>query len=424
MDINNIQSLKELSKLEDYDPRSLPVKQAREYILKFLAPVKQTERIPIIESLGRVTSSDILSPINVPPHNNSAMDGYAVKASDLNSNMETRLKVVGKAFAGKPFFGDLAPREAVRIMTGAVVPQNLDTVVMQENVELQKEEIIINNRIAKGTNTRNAGEDLQKGKIAIGKGKLIRPGDMGLLASLGIPTVEVFRKVKVVFFSTGDELVGVGEKLGIGEIYDSNRYTLRGLLDRLGCDITDMGVIKDEKKTVENALLEASASADVIITTGGVSVGEADYIKEILDKLGQVLFWKIAMKPGRPLAYGKINDCHFFGLPGNPVSVVVTFYQFVQNALKILQGENQAKMQPIQKIKSGERIRKIPGRTEYQRGIISFENGEWMVKTTGDQGSGILSSVSQADCFIILDATEETIEPGHYVNVQVLEGLV
>ena len=422
--MKKIKSLNDLSGLPDYDPRSLTVEQAKSYITDFISPIEESEIVETMNLLGRVLSRDVISPVNVPPYTNSAMDGYAFKASSIKAGQVSQFHTVGKAFAGKPFTGTVGPKEAVRIMTGAIVPEGTDTVIMQEKVKVENALVSFSDHLPEGTNTRKAGEDIKRGECAVAKGKLIRPGDMGLMASLGIPNVEVYRKLRVACFSTGDELVSIGNDLEIGQIYDSNRYSLNGLLTRLGFEIYDMGVIKDDKLSVEKALIEASKKADVIITTGGVSVGEADYIKEVLNNLGEVLFWKIAMKPGRPLAYGKIKDSHFFGLPGNPVSVMVTFYQFVQDALRKLQGENPIKDRPSQRLRCSSTIRKIPGRTEYQRGIVCFTDGEWTVRTTGDQGSGILSSITRADCFIILQPTDETIEPGEYVEVQMMEGLV
>ncbi|MEK6209868.1 MAG: gephyrin-like molybdotransferase Glp [Pseudomonadota bacterium] len=418
-------SLRELSSADDYDPNSMPVEKARSHIRAFLAPVTAVERLNIRAALGRVLAEEVISPVNVPQHDNSAMDGYAVRFDDLKQDGEATLKVIGTAFAGKPFDGSVGPGQAVRIMTGAVIPQGADTVIQQERAKASGDKVAVAPVTKKGTNTRSAGEDLRLGEPALKRGQPLRPAEIGLLASLGIGEVSVYRKLRVAFFSTGDELVPVGSPLGAGQIYDSNRYTIYGMLTRLGCDVLDMGVIRDDPKAVERAFDEAAQSADVVITSGGVSVGEADYVKQILDHLGEVLFWKIAMKPGRPLAYGRIGRAHFFGLPGNPVAVMVTFYQFVRDALLYLQGQITVAPLPTLKVNCTSAIKKAPGRTEFQRGILTrAADGQWTVRTTGDQGSGILSSMSQADCFIVLPTEVGNLPAGAVVDVQLLEGLI
>jgi molybdopterin molybdotransferase len=418
-------SLHDLSTLSDYDPNSMPVETAREYIRAFLSPVTTVERLNIRAALGRVLAQDVISPVNVPQHDNSAMDGYAVRFADLQSDGPTTLKLIGTSFAGRPFTGMAGPGEAVRIMTGAVIPAGTDTVIQQERAKTSGEHVAVTPVASKGINTRSAGEDLRAGEAALKRGQLVRPAEIGMMASLGIGEVAVYRKLRVAFFSTGDELVAIGQRLGPGQIYDSNRYTIYGLLTRLGCEVLDMGVIRDTPEDVEHAFTEAAQAADVVITSGGVSVGEADYVKQILDRLGDVLFWKLAMKPGRPLAYGKIGKAHFFGLPGNPVAVMVTFYQFVRDALLHLQGQTRIAPLPTQKVVCTSPIRKTPGRTEFQRGILSRDDtGQWRVRTTGDQGSGILSSMSQADCFIILPTDQGNVAAGEAVDVQLLEGLI
>lgn len=418
-------SLRELSCADDYDPNSMPVPKAREYIRAVLEPVSTIERLHIRDALGRVIAADVISPVDVPGHDNSAMDGYAVRFADLKADGETKLKLIGTAFAGKPFEGNVGSSQAVRIMTGAVVPNGTDTVIMQERATASGDAVSVTPVPKAGTNTRKAGEDLRKGEPALTRGQLIRPAELGLMASLGIGEVSVYRKLRVAFFSTGDELVSIGQPLGPGQIYDSNRYTLYGMLSRAGCELLDMGVVRDTPEAVEKAFAEASEAADVIITSGGVSVGEADYVKQMLERLGEVLFWKIAMKPGRPMAYGKIGRAHFFGLPGNPVAVMVTFYQFVRDALAVLQGQTSVKPLPTMKARCTAPIKKAPGRTEFQRGILDrAENGEWTVRPTGDQGSGILSSMSQAHCFIVLPTETGSLETGAVVEVQSLEGLV
>ena len=423
--MSSAKTLHDLTATSDYDPNSMPVEKAREHIRAFLSPVTTVERLSIRATLGRVLAEDVISPVNVPQHDNSAMDGYAVRFADLKSDAESTLKIVGASFAGKPYQGTLAAGQAVRIMTGAVIPAGADSVVQQERARASADQVSVMPLPKKGTNTRSAGEDLRAGEAALKRGQPIRPAEIGMMASLGIGEVAVYRKLRVAFFSTGDELVAVGMPLGPGQIFDSNRYTIYGLLMRLGCEVLDMGVIRDTPEDVEQAFKDAARAADVVITSGGVSVGEADYVKQVLDRLGEVLFWKIAMKPGRPLAYGKIGDAHFFGLPGNPVAVMVTFYQFVRDALLHLQGQTRTIPLPTQKVVCTSAIKKAPGRTEFQRGILSRDaTGQWSVRTTGDQGSGILSSMSQANCFIILPTDQGNVPAGSEVDIQLLEGLI
>jgi molybdopterin molybdotransferase len=405
--------------MDDYDPNAMSVDQARQFIKQFLIPVVETETLPVMQSLGRVLAAAIVSPSNVPNHNNSAMDGFAFKFSD---NIKT-LKVIGTAFAGKPFEGNISAGECVKIMTGAVIPAGADTVVMQERIAIKSDRITLLDAPKQGANVRLAGEDLKIGQTVLAKGNAMKPADLGLVASLGIGEVQVFRKLKVAFFSTGDELVSVGNSLEEGQIYDSNRYTLFGMLTRIGADISDLGNVPDNPKLLEKTLLKASQNNDVVITSGGVSVGEADYMKPLLAKHGQVLFWKINMKPGRPLAYGKIGSSHYFGLPGNPVSAMVTFYQFVQPALQALSGAASRPM-PFLRIECTEPIKKATGRTEFQRGILFDSDGTWKVKPLPNQGSGVLSSMSAANCFIILDETVGNCEVGTTVKVQLFEGII
>ncbi len=405
--------------MDDYDPNAMSVTQARQFIKQFLSPVREAEALPICESLGRVLATDIVSPSNVPNHNNSAMDGFAFKFS---ANLKT-LKIIGTALAGQPFMGNLNAGECVKIMTGAVIPAGADTVVMQERIAIKSDRITLLEETKQGANVRLAGEDLRIGQTVLTKGHIMKPADLGLAASLGIAEVPVYRKLKVAFFSTGDELVGVGKPLQEGQIYDSNRYTLYGMLTRLGAQISDLGNVPDDPAQLEAALLQAAQNNDVVITSGGVSVGEADYMKALLAKHGQVLFWKMNMKPGRPLAYGKIASAHYFGLPGNPVATMVTFYQFVREALLMLQGAT-PKPLPMLMVECTEPIKKATGRTEFQRGVLYDDAGVWKVKPTGNQGSGILSSMSAANCFIVLDEATGNYAAGELVKVQVLEGLV
>jgi molybdopterin molybdotransferase len=417
--------LRELSCADDYDPNSMPVDKARQVIGRFLTPLTARERLHVRSALGRVLAEDIVSPFNVPAHDNSAMDGYAVRFSDLKPEGESTLRVVGTAYAGAPYSGAMPDGTCVRIMTGGVVPQGADTIVMQEHVSAKDGQITIGGGHRKGQNLRRAGEDLAVGQVALKRGIAIRPADIGLIASLGIAEVSVYRRLRVAYFSTGDELVSIGTALGEGQIYDSNRYTLYGMLQRLGCDAIDMGVVRDDPKLLETAFREAASIADVVITSGGVSVGEADFVKMLLNELGEVVFWKIAMKPGRPLAYGKVGSAHFFGLPGNPVSVMVTFYQFVRDALLTLAGRNPVEPLPTFKVPCTSSLKKAPGRTEFQRGILSRDGeGRWSVRVTGEQGSGILRSMSEANCFIILPTEQGNVAPGALVDVQVLEGVI
>jgi len=417
-------SLRELSCADDYDPNSMPVDQARQLIARFLSPVIGVERIAVRAALGRVLAEDVVSPVDVPAHDNSAMDGYAVRHADLGAD-EVTLKIVGTAFAGQPYGGPIGPGECLRIMTGGVVPPSVDTIVMQEHTRTSGDRVTIGPGHRKGQNLRRAGEDLPRGGVALARGKLLLPADTGLIASLGIAEVPVYRKLRVAFFSTGDELVSIGSPLAEGQIYDSNRYTIHGMLSRLGVDFIDLGVVRDDPALLEQAFGEASQIADVIITSGGVSVGEADFIKDLLNQMGEVLFWKIAMKPGRPLAYGKIGKAHFFGLPGNPVSVMVTFYQFVRDALYTLMGRDPVPPLPVLKAECVSALKKAPGRTEFQRGVLSCDNqGRWTVRVTGEQGSGILRSMSEANCFIILPTEQGNVAAGTMVEVQVMEGAV
>jgi molybdopterin molybdotransferase len=423
--MNEPVTLPALSCADDYDPNSMPVDKAREVIGRFLSPVTATERVHVRAALGRVLAAQDISPLNVPAHDNSAMDGYAVRHADLRADGEVTLAIAGSAFAGAPYGGRLDAGEAVRIMTGGVVPVGADTIVMQEHVKATDKRVTIGGGHRKGQNLRYAGEDLKAGEPALGKGRRLRSADVGLIASLGIPEIEVYRKLRVAFFSTGDELVSIGTVPQEGQIFDSNRYTIHAMLERLGCEVLDMGVVRDDPALLEQAFGRAAGAADVVITSGGVSVGEADFVKDLLNKLGQVVFWKIAMKPGRPLAYGRVGGAHFFGLPGNPVSVMVTFYQFVRDALLTLAGEAPVEPAPTFRVPCTSTLRKAPGRTEFQRGILSRDaDGQWSVRVTGEQGSGILRSMSDANCFIILPTEQGNVSPGTLVQVQIMEGVI
>ena len=420
-----------ISCLSDYDPDALPVQDAQAIIRQFVQPVSAVEKVAIRSALDRVLAADIVSPINVPSHDNSAMDGYALRGSDLKQDQDLPLRIVGTAFAGRAFDGTVGAGECVRIMTGAVMPAGCDTVIPQEFTRDETDATVTvpAGSVRSGDNRRLKGEDLAAGTPALQKGKILRPADLGLLASLGIAEVPVQRRLRVAFFSTGDELRSIGETLDEGCVYDSNRYTLYGMLTRLGCDIVDMGVVKDDPASLEAAFRTACENADAIITSGGVSVGAADYTKQMMAQLGDVTFWKIGMRPGRPMAFGKISSngksAYLFGLPGNPVAVMVTFYFFARQALLHMMGAATAENPPLMKVRSKAAIRKRPGRTEFQRGILSIaEDGVQEVRITGSQGSGVLRSMSEANCMVVLEHERAEVKAGDMVDVIVFSGLI
>lgn len=408
--------------VNDYDPNAMSVEKAKTWINHFLHNIDQKESIHIKDALHRVLAKSVIATMNVPNHDNSAMDGYAINTEQLDKQGPFSLRVTGKLFAGNKLEG--TTKEAVRIMTGASIPKDMNAVIPQEYVEVNGDNITFQQKPPAMQNIRTVGEDIKIGQTILQKGRRIEPSDLGLLASLGIGSIEVYRKVKVAFFSTGDEIISLGTPLLPGQVYDSNRYSLIGLLQRMDLETFDLGVIVDDKKIIEDTLKKASTFADVIITTGGVSVGEADYMKEILKKIGEILFWKISMKPGRPLAYGKIGGCHYFGLPGNPVSTMVTFYQFVREALLTLSGESPIHPVPMIKAKLLTSIKKIPGRTEFQRGFfVQNPQGEFNVSAIKDQGSGILRSMTEANCFMVLPESMGSLEKDCWVDIQLFDSL-
>jgi molybdopterin molybdotransferase len=403
---------------------ALSVDQARQFILDAVTPVSGWESVPVRSALNRVLHRDVVAPFDVPAHDNSAMDGYALRAADLAAAGETRLTVVGTALAGGAFSGLVGAGQAVRIMTGAVMPRGADLVVVQEVVRSEGDSIVVPPGQKAGQNLRRAGEDLAKGRAALFAGQRVGPAELGLIASLGFAEVLVRRRLRVAFFSTGDEIATVGRPLGPGEVYDSNRYTLHGALTRLGVELLDMGVIRDDPQLIEQAFREAAKDADVVLTSGGVSVGEADYVKQMMKRLGEVKFWKIDIKPGRPMAFGRTGEAWLFGLPGNPVAVMVTYYQIVVDALRKLMGIDPLPPRVSFDVVSAAAIRKVPGRREFPRGTLYLEGGEWRVRPAGNQGSGVLSSMSEANCFIVLPEERGSVAVGDRVAVQPFDGLI
>jgi molybdopterin molybdotransferase len=412
-----------------YDPSALPVAQAQEFIARLVPRVQMVEMLALRPALGRVLARDIVSGFDVPAHDNSAMDGYALRGADLAREGDTVLQVAGSGFAGQALIATAGAGQCVRIMTGAVMPAGLDTVVPQEFVKLDGDKVSVPAGVVRtGDNRRLAGEDLARGEAALSAGRVLRPADLGLLASLGQAEVPVLRRLRVAFFSTGDELRSIGETLDAGCVYDSNRYTLWGMLARLGVELIDMGVVRDDPAALEAAFRSAAQDADAVITSGGVSVGEADHTKMVMAKLGDVLFWRIAMRPGRPMAIGRIessgHSAILFGLPGNPVAVMVTFYALVRDALLAMSGAA-AQPLPMLRAASTEAMRKKPGRTEYQRGIVTrAADGGWQVRITGSQGSGILRSMSEANGLVVLGHEQGDLAAGDHVDVLPFDGLV
>ena len=413
------------AELEGYDPQALSVDRAREFLARLIEPITDTQAVDIFSALDRVLAQDVISPVSVPPHDNSAMDGYAFDGSQLVPDQALTLTPVGTALAGQAWQGTVSAGQCLRIMTGAVMPAGLDTVVPQELASVAQNQITIAaNALRRGDNRRFLGEDLLAGSIALHKGERLTPAALGLLASLGMAKVQVLRRLRVAYFSTGNEILSLGEPTREGAVFDSNRYTVFGLLARLGCEVIDMGVVRDEPERLEAAFTRAAAQADAIITSGGVSVGEADYTKLMMKQLGDVAFWKIAMRPGRPMAVGRIGQAALFGLPGNPVAVMVTFLAFVRGALLQMMGSG-AKAPPLLRARSAQSMRKKPGRTEYQRGVVSSgADGRLSVQITGNQGSGVLSSMVQANGLIVLSHEQGNVALGDEVDVMMFDGAI
>ncbi len=428
---DSISTIEDLtSALSSYNPDSLSVRQARDLISGFVSPISGIEKLPLRHTLGRVLAEDVISPVSVPGFDNAAMDGFAFSSEKLDLGNPVILKVVGVSFAGRPFSSCIGFGECVRIMTGAMIPEGCDTVVQQENVEIIDEDHlnIPARMVTPGDNIRKAGENISEGAVVLAEGTVLRPAHLGLLASVGLQEIAVRRKVRVALFSTGDELRPAGMELDNGTIYDSNRAVLTGLMERLGCDVLDMGIVGDDPGELEDALRRACKNADAIVTSGGVSVGAADYTKQVMAKMGDVAFWSIRMRPGRPMAFGRIrsgcNHAFLFGLPGNPVAVMVSFYFFVRDALLHMTGAQSSSLLSI-KAQVATNLSKRVGRMEFQRGIVSQNaDGNLTVRTTGEQGSGILRSMTEANCIIVLPEERGKVRVGEWVEIIQLEGLV
>ena len=440
------------AELQGYDPQAMSATQVQEFLSQLVSPVQDAVELPLFEALGRVLAEDVISPFDVPPHDNSAMDGYGFAGEQLANNAALELQVMGTAFAGKAWQGregPVKPGQCVKIMTGAIMPEGLDTVVPQEFTTTAEDGRIRipAGLLMPGDNRRLHGEDLAKGQAALRKGELLTPARLGLAASLGLKTLKTWRPLRVAYFSTGDEILSLGETPREGAVYDSNRYTVFGLLNRMGCQVIDLGVVADAPAQLEAAFTHAATLSDVIITSGGVSVGEADHTKAMMKKLGDVAFWRIAMRPGRPMAVGRISSVKsasspysmvsdsyvkgsksattiLFGLPGNPVAVMVNFLAFVRPALLQMMGVNPEPVLLL-KARSNEEIRKKPGRTEYQRArVFTAADGSLQVKTTGSQGSGVLRSMAEANGLMVLHHAQGNVAVGDEVDVMMFDGAI
>lgn len=398
-------------------PGLMPIEEAMEQMLSPIKPIQTTLQLPLAEAIGYVLAEDILSPIFVPPFDNSAMDGYAIRIADLNNS--NVLPSAGKSFAGQPFEGEWPKGTCVRIMTGAQIPEGCDAVIMQENTEQIEQGVKFNQTDVKPQNNiRPTGDDICKDDVVLPKGARLTARDIPMIATLGISHVTVVRKPRVAFFSTGDELKPLGEPLEAGQIYDSNRYGIKPLIENFGCEPVDLGIIPDCPEELKATFEKAQTLADVVVTSGGVSVGEADYTKDILEELGQIGFWKLAIKPGKPFAFGKLSTSWFCGLPGNPVSAVLTMYVLVQPMLAKLAGHTEWKAPESIPATTRTAFKKAPGRTDYQRGVYTIEDGKFVVETTGNQSSGAFRSMSLANCFVVLERERGRVEVGETVNIQ------
>lgn len=401
----------------EFSAELMSLEAALTQMLSRITPLTAVETLPLVNCFGRILATDVVSPLDVPGFDNSAMDGYAVRLADLS--LDKPLPVTGKAFAGQPYQGEWPAGTCIRIMTGAPIPAGCEAVVMQEQTEQTDDGVRFTAGVRGGQNIRRRGEDIRQDAVVFPAGTRLTVAELPVLASLGIADAQVVRKVRVALFSTGDELQLAGQPLGEGQIYDTNRLTVHLMLQQLGCEVINLGIIPDDPCKLRAAFLEADSQADVVISSGGVSVGEADYTKTILEELGEIAFWKLAIKPGKPFAFGKLGNSWFCGLPGNPVSAALTFYQLVQPLLAKLSGNTACGLPPRQRVRTASRLKKTPGRLDFQRGILQHNaNGELEVMTTGHQGSHIFSSFSLGNCFIVLERERGNVEPGEWVDVE------
>nr|WP_314419943.1 molybdopterin molybdotransferase MoeA [uncultured Erwinia sp.] len=409
--------------MEAFTSGLISLDDALSTMLSRITPITESEYLPLPQAAGRISAAPVISPMAVPPFDNSAMDGYAVRLADLISGAP--LPVAGKAFAGSPFSDDWPAGSCIRIMTGAPVPAGCEAVVMQEQTEQRGDGVVITAGVSAGQNIRRAGEDIRNGSDVLAAGVRLGAAELPLLASLGIASVQVLRPLRVAIFSTGDELQSPGQPLAAGQIYDTNRFAVHLMLNKLGCEVIDLGIIRDDRDALRAAFNEADARADVVISSGGVSVGEADYTQRMLEELGEVTFWKLAIKPGKPFAFGRLKNSWFCGLPGNPVSAMLTFYQLVQPLLAKLTGQSGPALPPRQRVRCADALKKSPGRLDFQRGVLLRNaQGELEVKSTGHQGSHVFSSWHQANCFIVLERERGSVQPGEWVEVEPFNALL
>lgn len=402
----------------------LTLDQARNNMLEQLSFPTQIETLNLQQAANRICAEDVISPINIPSFDNSAMDGYAIRLADLEKSLT--LSVAGKSFAGIPFQGSWPAQSAIRIMTGAMIPEGADAVVMQEQVNINEDGTITFSELPKiNQNIRRIGEDVKKGDIVLTQGDELNAVSLPLLASLGISEVKCYHRLKVAILSTGDELVEVGKPLEIGQIYDTNRFTVKLLLEKLHCEVIDLGLLPDNEAEFEKAFISAQKQADLVITSGGVSVGEADFTKTVLEKVGEINFWKLAIKPGKPFAFGKLENAWFCGLPGNPVSALVTFYQLVQPLIAKLQGQKRWKNPARFSAIASTNLKKAPGRLDFQRGFYHINSqGQIEVKSVGFQGSHLFSAFIKSNCFIVLEQERGNVSAGEHVTIELFNHLL